>query len=394
MRKLRTAGALALLLAAVSLSVPGCSRDRDPWQDNLARPEDARLAEDAILAFYDVYVSETASDAPEGSRLVVVSEDGSVQAVRIGTMTGGTPVFAGGGLYFADKHNDYVLTGQGLKTFPNPKPWDQLAGLPAGDGFVAVFNHGFAEGGYRSLFVHTTIDGVGQSRFIEGYYPYIAMCDGTVYGLALITGRLREQLDGRQQPERIGALVKIAPTESGEAEVIAWSPYIDFAANGKNQTCVANSMAFIASYEDQSGTVRGVVVRWNVKTGEYHEAALVDENGSPIGPADFYEAFQDGASIRDGAVEWLHRANGTIMSTDIETGRTRVLYSIGLPTDDGGFTVVRFSESHCHVLRDPFDGHSPVVYKEFDRRTGAETRSLELDGAGRARYGIQGFAVR
>ena len=123
---------LAVLISVLML-VSGCGGGHTVGDGRVVSHDDVRLTDDMVMAFYQVYVSGTADDAPEGSLLVLVSEDGSFEAVHLGTMTGGTPIWTDAGLHFADKDNDYVLTEDGLASFPNAKPWDQLVGLADGD---------------------------------------------------------------------------------------------------------------------------------------------------------------------------------------------------------------------------------------------------------------------
>jgi hypothetical protein len=395
-------GAFGLVLSACA---PSANRVENPLEAAVQPTGQVRLG-DAVFAFYlspETYAETSESGGRKPAYVVLVQPDGSYRTVRTSGMNTAQIAWSDLGLFFSDEDRDYILGANGLTTFGNPKSGLQQSAfaLPDRKGFVAVYNKGFTETGYANQVAVTTPEGSRLAE-VEGNYFTNASCEGAVYGVAPEVGdhiaaakdlpRMRSRVNTSAQPQ---LLARLHPAKDGREKVVAWRAAFGATA-GPHAPCVDGVITFLSAYDDADGRSHAAIVSWDTATGRYVERPLVDGAGKSIG-RDALEFLRfDDRSLREGTFEWF-ATDGHIMATEVETGVTTSRFDTGYAFGNYEDTKIVFTDTSIYALNEPFDGKTPVTFKQFDRATGKVVKSLTLDGISEhlgVDLNVRGFAVR
>lgn len=351
-------------------------------------------------AAYALYFSAQSADIDgehHRGRLVLVDEDGSFAVLPTWGMDHGRPVWITEGLFFSDLKNDYRLDETRLTTIKSPKTDSQYAmraTLPSAA--VGIYNLGFSDtGGYTSQVVVT--DGKTSTLSeVEGGYYITAVCDGTVYGIGMATGPYSVTGDPDTEPVMLNQLTG---TADGKEANVGLSTQARDAALSANAPCQDGRIYYVS---DSIGAglgspVRPVVSIWDIETGEYTEVVMDagELTGSLMRSDGIGSPQVTAGSIRDGRLHWFG-VNNSIMSTDLETGRTEKLFDVAGVTDEMLSSQSHFKNDEVVVMVDS-DGSSPYEVVRYDRDTGSVLSRTVIDAApGDLAAGLflRGFAVR
>ncbi|MFG3338398.1 hypothetical protein [Glycomyces sp. NPDC048151] len=319
--------------------------------------------------------------------VVLVDPDGSIRTVKTGGMDLATLAWAPDRLHFADGKADYTLTDAGLDRVEIPKAAAQNFLIPLADGAaVGVYNDGHTENGYVNQ-VAVSANGHGDVYDIEGNYFGGADCDGTVYGLAADPGAhldesatltgMRSEADPSQHPQMLAQLYPRG-TDSPET-VIAWRASFSSGVTGQ-VPCEDGIMTFLSDDVAADGTERGTVVTWNTRTGE-HTTVPLSYSSTPALEADAIDyGHFDAMSLTGEQFEWV-APDGRFLTTDVSTGKTRLLFDTGIGNEVGGdgTSLWALGSTKVHAFHQDYtDDASPVTYHVFDRATGEQVTETEL----------------
>lgn len=382
-------GAALALLSATALTLAGCGgTDFGPAPETLGEAE------------YALYFSAQGSEIDGRStsgRMALVDGDGTVSVLPTRGMDVGQPVWTEDALFFSDLTSDYRLDDTALTTIESPKA-DYQYGMHATSPSTAVgiYNLGFTdEGGYTSQVV-TTTGGTSTLTEVEGGYYITANCEGTIYGVGAATGPYSVTGDPDTEPVMLNQLTGIA---DGAERNVGLSTQARDNAQFTQAPCLDGSLLYISDAigGGLDAPVKPVLSRWDVVTGEYSDVVLTAEGiDEPLLRSDGIDGPQVTAeSVRDGQLQWFG-VNGSVMSTDLETGRTARLFETeGAPGEDVLSQAV-FQGDEVIVLLDS-DGSSPYQLIRYDRDHGTELSCTVLDApAADIADGLhlRGFAVR
>lgn len=230
-----------------------------------------------------------------------------------------------------------------------------------------------------------------------------ASCDGVVYGVAPEVGDyietaadvpgMQSQANPLAEPQ---LLAQLYPAEHGREEVVAWRPAFSATGTDPHAPCADGVIIFLSAYDDADGQSRTAIVSWDTKSGDYVEQPLVDDAGQAIGREALEFIRFDSQSLRGGVFEWF-ATDGFIMATDLETGVTTRRFGTGYEFSNYQDTQVVFTSTSVYALNEPFDGTTPVTFKQFDRATGEVVTSLTLAGISEhltVELNMRGLAIR
>jgi hypothetical protein len=401
---------LAALIGLFGLVLAACAPAADQPENTLTsvvQPADQATLGDAIFAFYlspETYAQTTKSGGRKPAYLVLVQPDGSYRTIKTSGMNVAQIAWSDLGLFFSDEDRDYILDAKRLTTFANPKSGLQQSAfaLPSGKAFVAVYNEGFTEGGYANQVTVTTAEG-SRLHTVEGNYFMNAACGDVVYGVAPEVGDhiaaaadvpgMRSRANPDAQPQ---LLARLHPATDGREKVVAWRAAFGAGGTDPHAPCVDDVITFLSTYDDADGRPHTAIVSWDTTTGDHVERPLVDDTGKAIGREALEFIRFDSGSLRDGTFEWF-ATDGHIMATEVKTGVTTRRFDTGYKFGNHESTQVVFTDTSIYALNEPFDGETPVTFKQFDRATGKVVNSLTLDGISEhlgVDLNVRGMAVR
>jgi hypothetical protein len=384
---------LAALAAGAVLALTACTTTDSAAKAQIVKPAEAKLG-DTVLAFYLSPDSEIGTSKAENrpAYLVLVQADGSKKLIETSGMREPHIAWSGRGLFFSDDTRDYILGKDGLASFENKKSSLQQSAfaLPDDKGFLAVYNEGFSESGYRNQVAVTTSAG-SQLYQVEGNYYMNALCGGVLNGIATQSGThlpasadvpgMRSKVDTSAEPELLSQLY---PATEGREKVLNWRAAFNAGDHNRHVPCHNGVITFLSDYADADGKPHMTIVSWDTTTGEYTEQPLVDAQKRPItdelsDPETFSQKSYDARAARDGHLEWL-AGDGRIMSTDIASGVTVPRFDTGLTSDSNSSSQAAFTEQSIHLIQETFDGRTPVKIKQFDRATGKLVTEIAVSG--------------
>jgi len=395
------------LTVSIILTMTACTSSDGT---NVADPDKVTLGETAV-AFYlspETYLDSNSSTEKDPAYLVLAKPDGSSQMIETSGMNEAHIAWSENGLFFSDDKRDYILGKNGLVSFENKKSGLQQSAfaLPDGKGFVAIYNEGLSDSGYSNQVAVTTSTG-SELYQVEGNYYMNASCAGALYGIATQPGShfpasanvpgMRSKADPGAEPE---LLSRLYPPAEGHEKVIAWRAAFDAADHNRHVPCHDGVITFLSDYTDGDGAPHLTIVSWDTRNGEYKEQPLVDTQGRSIDTElieleEFSAKSYDARAMRDGHLEWLS-ADGRIMSTELASGVTKPRFDTGFTTGAGSSSQVAFTDRSIHVIREVFDGETPVKVKRFDRVTGNLTTEITVPGTTERlglKFNLRGMAV-
>lgn len=399
---------LAALAAGAVLAMTACTSPDGGADGDIANPDEVTLG-DTVVAFYlSPDTSAEASTEERPAYLALVEADGRTRLIETSGMSEPHIAWSQTGLFFSDDTRDYILGDDGLVSFENRKAGHQQSAfaLPGNKGFVSVYNEGFSESGYTNQVSVTTSTG-SRLHQVEGNYFMNALCDGVLNGIATEVGAhfpdsarvpgMRSMVDPTAQPELLSQLY---PATEGREKVLAWRGAFDAGDHNRHVPCHDGVITFLSDYLDAEGRPHMTIVSWDTANGEYTEQALVDVKGRPIAEelidaGTFSQKSYDARAVRGGHLEWL-AADGRIMSTDMASGVTEPRFDTRFTSGSSSSSQVIFTERSIHLVRETFDGETPITIAQFDRATADLVTEIAVPGLAERlglEFNLRGAAV-
>lgn len=379
----------AAAVSATVFTLVSCSPAGPPSQKTEA------LGEAAYALCFSAQSRDMDGKSQDG-KVLLVNDDGAFSEVQTWGMDMCSMAWTEKGLFFSDMKTDYLLDGNGMKSFENAKTDSQYAMLATTpDTAVGLYNLGFSDVGYTTQVVTTTSSGSSLAE-VEGSYFIAAQCEGEVFGIGLATGPYSKTGDPDTEPM---VLSQLTGTNDGKEKVVGSSTQAREGAVLNDAPCL-NGKIYYISDERRGGldvAAKPVLSIWDTKTGKYESKALSsDEVTEPFisedGTGFPYVTRQ---SLKDGKLEW-YGVKDSIMSTDIKTGHTERKFSVEGYSDNSASSEAIFTDTEVVVMADNNDG-SPYRILRYDRSTGEEVGQVVLDDdPAKISSGLffRGFAVR
>jgi hypothetical protein len=139
-------------------------------------------------------------------------------------------------------------------------------------------------------------------------------------------------------------------------------------------------MTFLSDDVAADGTERGTIVTWDTRTGE-HTTVPLSYSSTPALEADAIDyGHFDVMSLNGERFEWV-APDGRFLSTDVSTGKTRLLFDTGIGNEVGGdgTSLWALGATKVHAFHQDYtDDASPLTYHVFDRATGEQVTETEL----------------
>lgn len=374
------------------LAVTGCA----VFQPKIVEANSLRDAEYALCFSASSRDIDMSGDGTFG-KIVIAYEDGRFAKVDTAGMDMCEITWAENGLYFSDRLADYQLDNTGLKRVESPKTDSQYSLLAVSpETVVGVYNLGFSDsGGYTTQVVETS-DSQSDLREVEGSYEIVAQCDGVVYGIGNATGPYSETGDLSTEPMLLN---KLTGTVNGKEQKLGRTTLISYVFPTSDVPCVDGKIYFISDTGDGGLDYPAslVVSVWDTGSGEYEQIPLSanPEVAAQMSNPEIGMPQVTSHSVKDGKITW-YGANNLVLSTDLGTGRTEVLFETEGTNDSYSASRVVFTETETVLLVDNGDG-SPYRIVRYDRVTGEERGRTILDADPKAidsGYVFRAFAVR
>lgn len=379
------------LLAATGLLVTGCTSEALP-----VISEDDASTTDVVLA---VRLSPQLSGINAGARdgyVLLVDGDGNARALEVGAMDAGQLAWADDGLFFSGPTDEYLLTADGLVSRPrgSEEAYETSRFLtPDGEGFISLYNVGFAEGHYLERV--TTGDTSAMSSWdVTGMFDAVSQCGELVVGVTNIT---ETNATVNTPAFHTDALVQLYPEPPGEtAAILATWPVSDgsFASSTTDTPCVDGAVYTLAFQYDEpeAGGIGWPVLRvWDTRSGDHAVLPLLSEDGTAI-DVEVDDVLARPGVIAGGRYVWVTRA-GHALSTDLLTGVTTEAFQIALSSPRMNGSQFVFTESSVFVLDVSDDSGAPLDLSRYDLATGERTRLLSVPGTGSVHDGL-GMVIR
>ncbi|MCD4549082.1 MULTISPECIES: hypothetical protein [unclassified Schaalia] len=307
---------------------------------------------DVVMVVQAGHDSQEKSILPKNvGYLVLVHADGSIQALNVGRMEQGRPLWSDAGVYFGGPENEYLLSDDGVTTLPRGvKESRELSRFlsPDGKGFISFYNSGGTPDGYLQRIVAGDTSGV-EVIDIPGAYMVMGQCGDRI--LAVTDTRLSPQLSaeaarmakelpniGSEVPEsekgdKYAVLVQVYPRESTlHPKILAVSVEdTNMNAGALDFPCIGNKL-YIPADKDEPLDPNAEKVRqrplwaslymqvWDMDTGTRSYMQLHDEEGHNI------EIDRDDSGVFEGEQKGnsytFFARNGQVFTTDLTTGVT------------------------------------------------------------------------
>lgn len=346
-------GAARATVALVAAGVlTGCSGADSDWKPVA---EDEVSLDEAVMAMYLSPQSHTFDGRHNSGYVLLVDPDGTTRMIRTTGMDTALMAWTEAGLFFADDQRDYLLDEEGLVTTASPKPNVQIS-LDVVDGaFVAIYNDGFTDTGYRTdLVVHR--DGQSQSYVLEGFPTVVSRCADGLVGVADASGRFAEYPvdEAEDLPAQLVQWLWPGPQEMLASQAAASDDWHDHA---KDAPCVDGVVHALTSQPHGEPNVdglrreRSILRSWNTFTGERTDYELLDGQGQPL-PLEIDQMSQSryGEHSVRGDELWWWGADGTVRATGLRTGRTRELFTTKSEFSSTNVAEVVFTKDYLFVL--------------------------------------------
>ncbi|MGB9034727.1 hypothetical protein BLJ79_16345 [Arthrobacter sp. UCD-GKA] len=380
------------LVLGLGLATAGCGQlGAQPLKKNVVVGSELSLDGSIAAIYLSRQAREFRESGPNGY-LVLVDGQGEIKALETSGMDNAQTDWSEHGLVFADTANDYHLQ-DGLHTTPSVKTDYQQAMSGSGAGSsLGLYNDGFNETGYTEQAVGTSPDGA-VLHDVEGYYQVTGFCDGTLFGLAEPSGAYAREA-GLSGHESVGTyafrslmLSRLSGTPSGAERVIGIRTVDESSQDATDAPCVEGRLHHLASTYDAGGTATPVIRSWDVETATFtqHEIVLSPEaQALENGDYGFEMHGYSRDSVRESNLDWV-AVDGRVMSTNLETGRTKVLFAVAADDYDVASSQrsVEFTPTSLAVVTSSQDGKA-VSFVQYDRYTGEELRRFDLPDVAKA----------
>lgn len=271
--------------------------------------------------------------------VMLISSDGSARSLKIGTMPGITPLWAGEELRFRDIDTDYVVTATDAHAEPDPVQAPQMGAFEGVDGYAAVarYDVGVLKPGAPYLQDVVAIDGHGhlEHASVIGSGITDAVCNGVLYGIT--DARTRTHSPGADDSVQPGLVLlqEFPRPPAGASDVVASVP-LDGAPSfaGLGASCSGTRAvllgqgagsrlhdvlrASVGLEKPPPDAATPVIATWDVATGALTAVALHDDSGLPL-PVE--RSTVGRGSVVGDDLYW-YADSGVVYRSSISTGAT------------------------------------------------------------------------
>ncbi|WP_353065190.1 hypothetical protein [Arcanobacterium hippocoleae] len=284
--------------------------------------EDVKLTDDIVFALRlspQLHDGDSFGAATEGY-LLLVREDGTADYVDVGLMDHGQLAWARNGLFFGGLETEYLLTNTGLiSQSRGTKEEFETSRFVNGkkDGFISVYNVGFAENGYRNRVVSGSQASLAAWE-APGMFMAIAQCGEQIVG---ITDDRELDFTTRKYisvPETSEVLIQLYPQpENVESRILGQVNRTDLYEYGpaaEYSPCVNGVMYMLAEkYNAHNQDAELVLRSWDTASGAYKEIPLIfSETAKHDFNAESFSSVRGSLNSDASAYHWVSWKDGKV----------------------------------------------------------------------------------
>ncbi|MFT3942862.1 MAG: hypothetical protein QM705_03450 [Ancrocorticia sp.] len=316
--------------------------------------------------------------------VILISEDGTTQALEAGPMDTGQLVWGESGLFFSGPTNEFLLTDDGLTshTRGTEEVYETARFLsPGNEGFISLYNAGFGDGHYENHIV-TGSKASASSWETSGYFSWVSQCDDVIIGVSDIA---ETALSSARPPSKTEVLMQLYPKPSNEESALLST--LDFegeyVGTSYEAPCLNGTSYSLSNYFEQPDIPDSgypVIRSWNISSGAHSVLPLVNEDGSPL-DISMDDVMVNLGIITEGTYWWASQL-GQVFSTDLESGTTNEEYQFELTSPEMGEAQFIFTEDSIFVLDVSQDKKEPLDLSRYDLMTGKRTRLMTVSSIG------------
>lgn len=334
-----------------------------------------------------------------------VHRDGSYQVVNTSGMAIQQIVWSDGGVFFADRDNDYHIAGRPGDSYvqQSPKTDVQAQMLSVGnDSVVGIYDKGFSADSPNQLEVQWMTP---QPRTIVSSQASpirnSAQCLSGVFGVSLDS-----ETFGQSDNYVLNAITESSAVSKVAESDISNKHFVIY-ANYNGVPCIQDRMVLFASQipsGDASDSNLLTLIQWDTKTHKTQSRNVHTADGRKVqfdGLDNIDLAYGAHSLLPDGTLVAANRVDGSLFIIDLDTGT--MLRHIPPPqklTTRDGMYDVQFTKHYVYQMLTPFgDAPYPAKIFVYGKSNWEKVGEIELKGkfndmlSHRTQYSPTGFAA-